>query len=121
MHCLSHNRSHSSTLSRESMTIHSYYLETKEAIDPILYLCPSGSCIDIRYSIPCEVLSNTHVHSILDIQEEKILKENQVFEKKLHNPKSKTTNPTIVHVQNIIDRYSIIKNQSISPSTQQLA
>ena len=66
-------------------------------------------------------MSNTHVHSILDIQEEKILKRKSSYWKKLHNPKSKTTNPTIVHVQNIIDRYSIIKNQSISPSTQQLA
>ena len=41
MHCMSHNRSHSSTLSGESMTIHSYYLDTKEEFDPMLYLCPS--------------------------------------------------------------------------------
>ena len=65
-------------------------------------------------------MSNTHVHSILDIQEEKILRRKSSCWKKLHNPKSKTTNP-IVHVQNIIDRFSIIKNQLIFPSTQQLA
>lgn len=41
MHCMSHDRSHSSTLSRESMTIHSYYLYTKEEFDPMLYFCPS--------------------------------------------------------------------------------
>ena len=52
-------------------------------------------------------MSNIHVHNILDIQEEKILKENQVVEKKLHILKSKTTNPTIVHVQNIIYRIDI--------------
>lgn len=41
MHCMSHNRSHSSTLSGELMTIHSYYLDTKEEFDPMLYFCPS--------------------------------------------------------------------------------
>ncbi|KAK4278585.1 hypothetical protein QN277_016414 [Acacia crassicarpa] len=41
MHCMSHNRPHSSTLYRESMTIHSYYLDTKEEFDPMLYFCPS--------------------------------------------------------------------------------
>ena len=40
-HCMSHNRSHSSTISRESMTIHSYYLDTKEKFDLMLYFCPS--------------------------------------------------------------------------------
>ncbi|KAK3441183.1 hypothetical protein EUGRSUZ_B01531 [Eucalyptus grandis] len=40
MHCMSQNRSHSSTLSQESMTIHSFYLDTKEEFDPMLY-CPS--------------------------------------------------------------------------------
>ena len=65
-------------------------------------------------------MSNTYVHNILDIQAEKILKRKSSCWKKLHNPKSKTTNPTIVHVQDIIDRYSIIKNQLIYPSTQQL-
>jgi hypothetical protein len=48
MHCMSHNRSHSSTLSGESMTlsgesmtIHSYDLDTKEEFDPMLDFCPS--------------------------------------------------------------------------------
>ena len=41
MHCMSHNRPHSSTLSRKSMTIDSYYLDTKEEFDPMLYFCPS--------------------------------------------------------------------------------
>ena len=43
MHCMSHNRSHSSTLSRESMDIHSYYLDIREEFDPMLYFCPSWS------------------------------------------------------------------------------
>ena len=50
----------------------------------------------------------THVHNILDIQVEKILKENS---------KSKTKSSTIIHVHNIIDRYSRIKNQLVFPST----
>ena len=48
MHCISHNRSYSSTFSWELMTIHNYYLDTKEAFDPMLYLSPSWSRFDIE-------------------------------------------------------------------------
>lgn len=41
MHCLSHNGSHSSSLSPKSMTIHRDYLDTKEEFDPMLDFCPS--------------------------------------------------------------------------------
>ena len=48
-----------------------------------------------------------HMYTIFQIfNRRKFYKENQVVEKKQHNPKSKTKNPVVVHVHNIIDRYS---------------
>lgn len=48
MHRLSHNRSHFSTPSQKLMTIHCYYLDTKEEFDQMLYFWSSLSWFDIR-------------------------------------------------------------------------